>query len=143
MNNIINIIDNIDYFKNCNEGTKIILDNKITFYKYSSKHLLNKLCLINLTNIKAYNKALSKLFNYKYLNPYCLNNITLIQIGNINNYNTIWINYNNIKIFKPIKENKTKIVFYSNNKLIVNKKINYFKKQIDKIEDVKRYLCKL
>src|SRR5690625_3091744 len=143
MNNIINIIDNIDYFKNCNEGTKIILDNKITFYKYSSKHLLNKLCLINLTNIKAYNKALSKLFNYKYLNPYCLNNITLIQIGNINNYNTIWINYNNIKIFKHIKENKTKIVFYSNNKLIVNKKINYFKKQIDKIEDVKRYLCKL
>lgn len=136
------IIEKIEYFKNSNIGTNVYYNNKLLNYKYSAKHFLNKICLINFTSVNSYNKSLNLIFNYKYLNPICFNNITLIQLGNINSYETIWINYENIKSINKLN-NKTKVTFHSKNTLIVNKNMKYINNQIVKISTIKRYLCKL
>lgn len=136
-------VSKIDYFKNINEGTKIYLEDDIKIYNRSSKYLANKILKENLTSIKAYNESLKQVLNYKYLNPYVLKNIILFNTGNINKYNTIWINYNNIKSVKKINNNVFEIVFYSNNKLQINKKITYFYNIKNKIYEIKRYLFNL
>lgn len=138
--NLINFYQDIEYCYNNNYGSRLITINGKLDYKYSAKHLVNLLCNISLTSLSSYNKSIKKLFNFKYNNPIVLNKITLIVIGNINSYETIFINYNNISKIDIISEEEVLFKFYSNKELIVNKKYEYIKKQIDKINDVKRYL---
>ena len=133
---------NVDYIKNNNDGTLLFLENSKYQYDYSVIHFINYICLINITSLKTYNKAINRLYNFKYNNPLVLNNIILLQTGNINSYETKWINYKNIEKIESI-DDKTLINFYSKNQLIIDKPIKYFNNQINKISKLKRYLYKL
>lgn len=134
------LYQNLEYFYNNNEGTLIFLINDKVQYKYSAKHFLNYLCTLNLTSIKAYNKAINDLFSYKYKNPVVLGNTSIILSGNSNNLETIYFNFENVIKIKESNENESIITFKSGRAIKINKNNTFINNQIIKIEKLKRYL---
>lgn len=131
---------NLEYFHNDSNGSLIFINNKRYYVYERSLTVLQEVMSFYLTSYQSYFKTVTKVLNSKYNNPIVLGAyFSFIKTTNLNSYENIWINYQMISDI--IAENQKLIItFISGNQLIINLKINYLDKQINKIIRLKTYL---
>ena len=110
---------------------------KVLFNNYTKE--LDRLCLLELSTLKARIKAIKEIIKCKYNIPIYVNEkMIFFKIKDVHN---IWINYVNIKEIK--KYDQGFIVFFVNGKtLLIKKRITYVQKIIKRLKKITLYTQK-
>jgi len=104
--------------------------------------VIHTICYKHLIDFKGYLKAVKKVFDMKYHIPiYIDETLQLIPTKAYRAYENIWINKVAIASFKK-DEKSIKITFYSGRTLIIDKSMQYLKKQFQRLEEIANHSSK-
>lgn len=130
----------IDFIKNDSKGSIIFSQKQEILIKERAYYIINHICKLHLTTIKAYYEAAKSILNLHYkLAIYLNERLIIISTNDLKNYNNIFINYANVS---EISTNNNLINFHFKSGTILKTNItkSAYNNYIKRISIIKKHL---